>query len=64
MKKLLALLLALILVLSALVACSPDDQQGDDGTTDKGDLNELFPTDDGTDPAMPDVNWSSDLPLN
>ena len=64
MKKLLALLLALILVLSALVACAPDDQQGDDGTMGKDDPDGLFPTDDGTDPAMPDVNWPADLPLN
>lgn len=62
MKKLLALLLALMLVLSALVACSPDDADEDD-YLNNDDLEDVFPPDDGTDPAMPDVDWPADLPL-
>ena len=63
MKKLLALLLALLLVLSALIACSPDGAEEDDSWNDE-ESDDVFPQDDGTDPAMPDVNWPADLPLN
>ena len=64
MKKLLALLLALLLVLSTLVACSPDDpDDGDLIIGGDGDDGQTIPND-GSDPAMPDVDWPYDLPLN
>ena len=64
MKRFLALLLALLLVLCALVACGPDDEP-DDGLVDGGGGNSdpILPVD-GSDPAMPDVEWPFDLPLN
>ena len=65
MKKLLAILLVLALMLSAFVACGPDDD-GDDGLLPDGGDGEKDPIlpSDGSDPAMPDIDWPADLPLN
>ena len=63
MKKLLAFVLALLLLLSLLVACAPDDNTDDPPITDGSGNDEPLLPDDGSDPAMPDVEWSHDLPL-
>lgn len=61
MKKLIALLLVLVLMLTAFVACSPDDTP--DGTTPGGgngnEDNPLLPG--NADPMVPDVEWSDGL---
>lgn len=60
MKKLFALLLALMLACTLLVACSPDDDNpsgtGNGGVDDKDStLSE------GSDPAASDKNWPEGL---
>ena len=55
MKRLLALLLALFLLLTAFVACAPDDTP-DEGVTNGGGNTDLdLPQ--GSDNAAPDLDW-------
>ena len=55
MKRLFALLLALLVLLTAFVACSPDDTPDDVIPGGNGDIDLDLPQ--GSDNAAPDLDW-------